>query len=92
MLLLSGCGSAKPFLEMGVAYQYDERSDQLVRTSLRDQCENPAFRGRLGLEYPSGWRVAINHYSWILCGTTNDKPEIYSNDIEVSYKFGGIKP
>ena len=97
LLLMSGCAflrgelEAKPYLETGLAVQWDHRSDWFLHRDRDWTCDPPRFNGRVGVEWPQGWRVSLNHYSSVLCGTHNDKPEIYSNEFEVSYKFGGVK-
>jgi len=91
LLLLSGCVSPKPYFEVAVGYQIDGETDYWVQTSRSWQCsEQPKLDAELGMESKGGVRIGIHHESWLLCGTgLNDKPEVYSNEIRITKKWGG---
>ena len=89
--LLTGCSTAKPYAELGLGYQLDGMTDQLVQTGLKDQCSiQPQFHAELGLELPNDWSLGYHHQSWLFCGGPfNSRPEIYTDDIRLTKKWGG---
>lgn len=93
VFLLTGCSTAKPYAEIGLAYQIDKNSDWWVRTTRPDQCsKQPQFHGEVGIEFPKDWKIGYHHQSWVLCGgPLNNDPEIYMDDIRITKKFGGMK-
>ena len=92
LLLLVGCAGAKPYAEIGIGYQLDKHTDYWLQTDRSWQCsDQPEFIGELGLETPKNWAIALEHESWVRCGGPfgDGKPEIDSNRIKITKKFGG---
>ena len=94
LALLSGCASVKPFAELSIGAQMNGSSDELIRTDRKNQCDkNVQFRACAGIELPDDWMLAYCHQSWLLCGGPfNERPELYTDDIRITKKFGGYKP
>lgn len=92
-VILSGCSSLNPYAEIGLNYQIDSETDYWVQTDRPWQCDrNPKFDGEVGVETRNNWSLGLHHESWVLCGTgVNRHPEVYSNDIRLSKKWGGRK-
>jgi hypothetical protein len=91
-LLLAGCADhdPKPYVEVGLAVQMNSQTDYWVQSARSWQCKNPKFSGQIGYELDNGIRIGLHHDSWILCGTgLNDDPEVYSNELRVTKKWGG---
>lgn len=89
LLALQGC-AASPYVEVGVAHQIDSLSDWFVQTDRPWQCHNPQFHGELGLEWDSKVKLAYHHQSWFGCGgPLNGRPEIFTDDIRLTKKWGG---
>lgn len=98
-LLLAGCGvfdaaeektGAEWYGEVGVAYQIDSNSDELVRTTQSYQCsDNFQAHFEAGLDW-GNTRVGYHHQSWWSCGRPfNSKAELYQDDIRIVRTFGG---
>ena len=66
-------------------------SDYWVHNDRSWQCsKNVKFNGEVGLEFENDWSVGLHHQSWVLCGDPfNKRPEVDSNDIRITKKFGG---
>lgn len=89
LLLLSGC-AASPYAEVGIGYQLDSNSDWHLRTDREWQCHNPQFHGEIGLEWDNDIKLGYHHQSWWGCGAPfNDKPELFTDDIRLTKKWGG---
>ena len=90
LLLLAGCAST-PYAEIGLGYQIDGMTDQLVQTGHKDQCSyQPQVHLELGLEFDHDWTLGYHHQSWLMCGGPfNSRPEIYMDDVRITKKFGG---
>lgn len=91
-VLLSGCSTWKPYAELGLGYQLESSTDYWLQTERSWQCdEQPEFIGELGLESKNKWTIALEHESWLLCGGPFGKgrPEVDSNRLKISKKFGG---
>jgi hypothetical protein len=93
ILLLSGCAGWKPYAEFGVGYQIEDQTDYWIQQERNWQCSrDPEFIGEIGAESPNRWSVSLEHESWVRCGGPfNRDPEVYSNRIKISKKFGGQK-
>ena len=91
VLLLWGCAGWKPYAEIGVGYQLNGETDYWLQQERSWQCsKDPEFLGELGIESSSSWKVAVEHESWVRCGGPfNSDPEVDSNRIKISKKFGG---
>jgi len=89
--VMSGCSTAKPYAEISLGYQLDGMTDYWLKTSNPDQCSrNVQFNGEVGLEFPHNWQLGYHHQSWLLCGGPfNHRPEIYTDDIRLTKKWGG---
>ena len=87
---LAGCASS-PYVEVGLGYQIDNMTDQLVQTGHKDQCSRqPQFHVELGIETENNWKLGYHHQSWLRCGGPfNHRPEIYTDDIRLTKKWGG---
>ena len=79
----------KPYLELGLSMQLKKSTDYWIQSNRSWQCEDPGVQVAAGLEHRNGFRLFIHHESFLLCGTFNHKPEIYSNSIRFAWKFGG---
>jgi len=90
MLLLSGCAST-PYGEISLGYQLDDSTDYWLKTEQSWQCsKNVQFNAEAGLEFDNQWTVGLHHQSWLMCGGPfNSRPEVDSNDIRITKKFGG---
>ena len=88
-LILTGC-AATPYAEVSVAYPIEKYTDYWVQPDRDWQCNSgPQAHIEVGIEKDS-WKLGIHHQSWWLCGgPLNDKPEVYSNDIRLTKKWGG---
>lgn len=93
LLLLSGCASLDPhpYLEVGVGYMIDERSDWFLQSYRSWTCDKETFHVELGAEFARQWKLGWHHQSHISCGTWNDRPELYQEEIILTKKFGGRK-
>ncbi len=87
--LLSSCAHVKPYAEVGIAYQFDKYSDYISQTERSWNCNNPQLDVEVGIETRSHWQLGVHHTSWVNCGSFNNKPETYSNDIRINKKFWG---
>lgn len=90
LLFLAGCSTAEPYAELGVRYAFPFSSDYWVHQDRSWTCDEPyQFEGEVGAEWPNGWHAYVYHESFWLCGTFNEKPEIFENGIGVKKKWGG---
>ncbi len=99
-ILLQGCATIDNFEEkydadvsfkVGMGYQIDSQTDQLLQTTYKDQCDKnaKAIFGP-GVEWKEKHELELLHESWYLCGTPfNNHPEMYSLDLRYMYKIGG---
>jgi len=89
-LLLCGCASS-PYAEVGIGYQLDSMTDYWLQTSRDWQCsKQPQVHGEVGLEWDNGWTLGYHHQSWLNCGGPfNSSPEVYTDDIRITKKWGG---
>ena len=89
-LLLSACAGWKPYADIAVGVPIESQTDYWLQTERDWQCgTGPQAHITVGLESPKRYYVALNHQSWWLCGTFNDKPEVYSNQILFGGRWGG---
>ena len=88
--MLAGC-AASPYAEISLGYQLDGSTDYWLQTDRSWTCsKNVQFNGEVGLEFEHDLRVGLHHQSWVLCGGPfNTRPEVDSNDIRVTKKWGG---
>ena len=91
LLLLAGCSSFKPYANAGITYALPFSSDHWINSEQPWQCEQPEFTAEVGAEHKSGVRIGVSHYSMVLCGSWNHKPEVYNNGIKISGDWGGWK-
>ena len=92
LILLTGCGkNLKPYADIGVVYAFPFSSDYWIHSDRSWQCEQPEFVGEFGMESDTGFHFGFHHYSMVMCGTWNDKPEIYNNGFKMGWRFGGYK-
>lgn len=92
-LLLTGCASAPGvYLDVGAGYQIDSETDYWLQTTQSWQCsKNIAAHIEVGYEWDNGTSLGLNHQSWWLCGSgLNNDPEVYSNQILLNKRFGGL--
>lgn len=89
---LTGCGTSRPYLELGVGYSLDKMSDWYLSTEREWTCSSPATaHAELGLEFEDNWRLGYHHQShWSCGGPFNDKPELYQDEIILTKKWGGL--
>jgi hypothetical protein len=87
-VFLNGCAS-KPYAEAEVKYAFPFSSDYWVHQDRSWACEPPQIDLEVGLEWRNGWSVAAYHESFLLCGSFNNKPEIYENGLLLKKKWGG---
>ena len=89
ILALTGCASS-PYAELSLGYQIDGMTDHWLQTERSWQCsKNVQFNGEIGLEFENDWTVGYHHQSWLLCGTINERPEVHTDDIRITKKWGG---
>ena len=89
LFLLAGCAGAKPYLEVGLSYSFPFSTDHWVHPDRSWQCEPPRVDAEVGLEWHSGISAGLYHESMLLCGSFNDKPEIFQNGARLSGRWGG---
>ncbi len=87
-VVLVGCASS-PYIEMELAYAVPFSTDYWQHSDRSWQCEQPQFRGIGGLEWSNGVSLGFYHESMLLCGTWNEKPEIFENGVFIKKKWGG---
>ena len=87
-IILSGC-AVKPTASVQLNYAFPFSSDYWIHSDRSWQCEQPQFRGEVGLETKGGWEAGVYHESMVLCGTLNTKPEIFENGVYVKKSWGG---
>ena len=81
--LLAGC-AGQPYLEVGLGYQVNAASGWACASPYQGNFE-------VGVEYER-FTVGYNHQSHALCGAPfNNKAESWTDDVRITYKFGGIK-
>ncbi|MCH8134803.1 MAG: hypothetical protein IIB77_02355 [Proteobacteria bacterium] len=95
VVFLTGCASVEPlYFEASVGKRLDNYSDYWVQSARAYQCSKPwEFNGELGWEFEHDWRLGLHHESQLFCGkfgAFNSKPEIYTHDIRVTKKWGGL--
>ena len=90
ILLLAGCANSTPYIEAEIKYAFPFSTDYWQHSDRSWQCEQPQFSIDSGREWRNGWSVGVYHESMVLCGSRNDKPEIYENGITVKKKWGGF--
>ncbi len=86
-ILLAGCAS-DPYFEVDLLYPFPFSTDYWVHPDQSWQCEPTVFMAEAGIE-KNGWNIALHHESTVLCGSYNNKPEIYRNGIKVGKRWGG---
>ena len=87
---LLGCAGWKPYADIAVGVPIESQTDYWLQTDREWQCsKGPQAHIEFGLESPKYFYVALNHQSWWMCGTVNDRAEVYSNQIKVGGRFGG---
>lgn len=92
ILFLLGCASApEPYLEVGIGYQIDAQTDYWLQTDRSWQCSRqPQAHFELGAEFDHDLKIGYHHQSWWRCGGIgNDRPEVYTDDIRITKKWGG---
>ena len=91
MTMVTGCGTAKPYVAVGIGYQLDNMTDWMLRTEREWACENPdVFHGEVGVEWPSKVTLGYHHQSHVSCGGPfNNKPETYRDEIIIRKQWGG---
>lgn len=92
----SGCANVRPYAEVGLAYQLDDRSTRVVRRESKYQCDR-GLQGQfeLGLKIKeevlgenNHLRMGYHHESWVNCGSPfNEKPEISKDDVRLVYHY-----
>ena len=87
-IILSGC-AVKPVASVQANYAFPFSRDYWVDSERSWQCEQPQFRGEVGLQTKKGFEAGLYHESMILCGTWNEKPEIFENGVYVKKSWGG---
>jgi hypothetical protein len=91
LIALMGCAAAPGvYMDVGVGYQIDSETDYWLQTTQSWQCsKNAAAHVEVGYEWDNGTTLGLNHQSWWMCGTFNNDPEVYSNQILLNKRFGG---
>ena len=90
ILLLAGCASSTPYIEVEARYAFPFSTDYWQHSDRSWQCEQPQLNVAVGREWRNGWAGGFYHESMLLCGSFNSKPEIYENGIFVKKKWGGF--
>ena len=89
-LLVVGCAGTEPYIQVGLGVPLDGHTDYWLQTDREWQCsKGPQAHIEMGLETPNNFKIGLNHQSWWLCGSVNDRPEVYSNQIVLSKTWGG---
>ena len=91
-LLLGGCVSLPDVKGVGsveLNYAFPFSTDYWQHSDRSWQCEQPQFRGELGLQTKKKVEFGVYHESMVLCGTLNTKPEIFENGLYIKKQWGG---
>lgn len=93
-ILAGGCTTyARPYVEVGLAYQLDQNTDYWLQKDRDWQCSN-GLQGQLEVGYHISEpvlgndhiRIGYHHESWVNCGGPfNKRAEVYQDDIRVVY-------
>lgn len=88
---LTGCGTAKPYAQIGLGYQ--TKADWYLEPEREWTCDShDRWHGEVGLEFPGQWTVGYHHQSGITCGGPfNNRNELFEDEIIVTKKWGGYK-
>ena len=89
LLLLGGCASIKPVASVELRYALPFSSDYWVHQDRSWTCEPPQLVAQFGLQHKNGFEFGTYHESFVLCGTVNNKPEIFENGLYLKKQFGG---
>lgn len=84
-------GGGVLYFEAGVAWQFDNMSDYYLRTEREWQCsQNWQAHFEFGLDWGKA-QLGYHHQSWWVCGGPwwNDRPELYSDALTLTYRWGG---
>ena len=87
--LMVGCSVVQPYYEVGLTAPISKSTDYWVHPDRSWQCDPPWFDFEAGAEWKNNIRLGVYHYSTVLCGGWNGKPEIYWNGLRLSYSGGG---
>jgi len=91
LYIIAGCAGAKPYLEVGVGHSLDGTSSYYVQSKRAWTCDSPTAHFELGVEHPANWKLGYHHQSHWACGMPfNSKPEVWQDEIILTYKFGGL--
>jgi len=90
LLPLFGCAGWKPYADVAVGVPINSQTHYLLQTDRSWQCSRgPQAHVEVGLEAPNHLYIGLNHQSWWFCGSLNDTPEVYSNQIVIGGRWGG---
>jgi len=89
LFTFSGCATVKPVGSVELNYAFPFSTDYWQHSDRSWQCEQPQFRGELGLQTKKKVEFGVYHESMVLCGTLNTKPEIFENGVYIKKQWGG---
>ena len=86
-----GCTGPRLYAEVGLAYQLDGISDQILDTKQPWTGSNPFAHVEVGVEWQEGLSCGMHHWSSLRDGSPwgNSNPELYSNDLRCTKRWGG---
>ncbi len=87
--MITGCETVKPVGSLQLNYAFPFSTDYWQHSDRTWQCEQPQFRADFGGQTKGGWEAGVYHESMVLCGSYNDKPEIFENGVYVKKSWGG---
>jgi len=85
---LLGC-AVKPVASIELNYAFPFSTDYWQHSDRSWQCEQPQFRGEIGLETKKKFEAGLYHESMVLCGQWNQRPEMFENGVYVKKSWGG---
>ena len=95
IVLVSGCASTDPYIDIGIGKRIDRLSDELLRSDRDYTCNSLTAELAAGLEGELSPRMTgyceLYHWSHWLCGSNgNGKPELYEMRLRCNarYRFG----
>lgn len=79
-VILTGCGTTSPYLEVGVGYALDDNIDWYLRT---ERCPTPVTALlEVGLEFQNNLSVGYR-------ARVDERPELYQEEIIITKRWGG---
>lgn len=95
VLIVSGCASVGPYVDVGIGKRIDQYSDEILRSEQEWTCNSVTAELAAGIEGELSPRMIgyceLYHWSHWFCGSNgNGKPELYELRLRCNarYRFG----